>query len=178
MTFSADRDNIKPMFFSIAFVVMVVMSLISTSTTQGFNTRQNTVSNGCKYLVACFCPFWVILFVVFSCSLSFLALSVPFLKSFIFLCFAVTTHSFAMNLFASFRFSVFLTPLSITYFTLVVVAITISRGFVKLKDWFILLASTAGFCYGCLRHGFLLTRKSCLGPVTAHTVVGSCYYSQ
>jgi len=48
--------------------------------------------------------------------------------------------------------------------------------FEKFSKWFCLLASVAGFCFNWFRHGFLLIRKSCLGPIASYTLaVGSLY---
>jgi len=57
------------------------------------------------------------------------------------------------------------------------IAVTRTRPFVKFTKRFNLLAFSTLFCYGWFRHSFFLIKKSCLGPVTAHTVLGSFHYN-
>ena len=48
----------------------------------------------------------------------------------------------------------------------------------KLRQWLDNLAFVASLCYDRFRHGFLLVRKLCLGPIKGHEpLVGSSHYS-
>lgn len=73
---------------------------------------------------------------------------------------------------------VFPTVRSVTEFTVVMVSVCFTSVFVKVRNWFNLLASTASFCYDWFRHArLLLISDYCLELVAAHTVSSSFYYT-
>ena len=186
MTSRTNRNDIQQMFWAISFVMMVLFRLrTAVFTLQGIRTRQFAEFDGISNNILCFLQFRMNKKINFSCFLTSFALIIMFLYNFTF-CTQSITFLFFLAFFAlevtflcRFEFlRILSSPLTFfhTKFALVMMSIFPYLIFMKFRDRFNLFASATSFSYDSLRHGFLLIRKSCLGPVAGQApAVGSLY---
>lgn len=182
MTFNTNRNNIKPMFFGVAFVVVVLFCLFrAIMAFQGIGARQlaipysiiDSVSSLIAIGIFClatlcskfaykFTSFALIITSVFSLSV-FAMVVFPdgsFVNNLPFLALAI-------------RFLI----LFFAYFALVAMFIFFAFIFVKFRNGFNFFAIATSFCYDLLRHSFFLTKKLCSGPVLGYIPIsGSFHY--
>lgn len=177
MTFYTNRNYIKLMLGRIAVPMVIFLCFFGAiMALQGIRMGQFTASDRNHNRLGCFYSFGAILLVTFLNKFTIFALSISFLGDFIFSCFTILTISFIVCQFAFFCLLIFIAISQMTYFASFLVAIVVSGHFVKFIDRFGLFASSAGFGYDLVRHCFSPNQKSlCLGPVAAHTAVGSLY---
>ncbi len=162
MAFCTNRNNVKPMFLGITFVVMAVLCLCATRAFRLAGTGHFTDPDGFTQSTmgrSLFGVFGVVtehipimgnfafsaLVVAFISSLSFCALLVSLMASFIFLCLLISPTIEFVAVFA---------PAGI--------AILRGTSFVKLRNGFNLFASSAGFCYDWFSHLVLSLKKNYL----------------
>ncbi len=162
MTRNTDSNNIKPMFFGIAFIVMVMFCLIATQACQSFGTRQFLKPNSFiqsltggnslgvpKFIteripkVSNFAFFGLL--IAFLAGFTLITLSVSLMGSFVFLCLAILLLTEAVAIFA---------PVPITIIRAII--------FVKFRDGFNLIASRACFCSTWFSHLVLPFSKNYL----------------
>lgn len=194
MTFNTFRNNIKPVFFSIAFMVMVLASLRSTLAFQSFYRRQFSRFNCHSDSRASFAfqgKFQSLLCGLFSLELSSLfalvislSISSTFLTAFVIVPVCLNLGNLIVFLNASFAL---ISGIQLAAIKSLVRSVAINatrlmfvfRFTASMKAGYILnfLAHNAFLCYCTLRHGFFLVKKLCLEPTAAHTVAGSLYYS-
>lgn len=186
MTEKTHRDYIKPMLLGIAFMVVVLFCLLGTiraleSIGAGQFAGLDSIFNGSF----CFKPFGMFLRISFKGfglnGFTILCPAVFFvvfgLSHFTLFCFGALLLGSPTCLLAFFSFCVFGILFQITYFALISVAIAVSFCFVKFRNRFSLLARSAGFRYGCLRHNLLLTRRLCLEPNALPVRVSGLFYN-
>ncbi len=190
MTFNTDRYNVKPMPWGIAMPMVIILSLCgAVMALQAIGSGQFASSNGLPnsfagtnfvrmtLYVASLCCFAFFCFGVFAglnsssystklalritpfCNLAFFALFIAFQYNFAFVCLVIVFLGFGE-----------------AYFAIVAKPILSTTVFVKFRDRLSFFAMGTSFCYDLLRHGFFLSKKSCLEPVAALTAVGSFYY--
>ena len=161
MTQNTNSNNIKPMLACIAFVVMVLLCLLTTRTFKSIGSWQFASRNG------------VINGVHGLNSVRELSPS-PSLASPVFgfacLCLAVSDLA---------TFAVFGSIVS----SCAVLALrlkSVFRGssFIKLRNELNFLADTALFCFNGFRHVLFLVKKLCLEPLQAQYLCGSLYCNQ
>lgn len=155
MTIETKRNNIEPMFTSIAFVVVVLLRLLRTIVAlEGIGLRQPASSEPVAHGRTGLNTIWISRF------------SVPDgfqVGSFSLFCETISNPGSLMAVFA-------LIYKSILHFGM----------FIKFQSWFNILASTASFRFNWFRHGrLLLISDYCLEPVASYTLaVGSLYCSR
>ena len=181
MTFYTRRNNIQPMLFSIALVVVILFCLVGTvMTLHSIKLRQLPIPNGVIYSNSCLVLFWITRIILFSFSFPPFALGVSFFISFFcnftFLCFLITSRIFPVYSLAPFCSSIFFFVFGATGLATVLMTVLCASVFVKLRERFELLASATSFLYDFSSHSRLLNRRFWLGPIAAHTAVGSSYY--
>lgn len=176
MTFSTSRHNIKPVFFGISFPVVVLLCLLGAIIAlEGIGSGQFAISDSVAYSLVRLNQLRMNNFISFrtisGSDFIFLCLLI-FLKCFEISCFTFLTLSITfLECFISFALIVFF----LAGFTIMLKSF--SFMFVKLRNWFDLLAFITIFCLNCLRHNRLLYRRLMLEPVAVHTIaVGSFYY--
>lgn len=177
MTINTNRNNIKPMFRFITFVVMIMLSGLRTENAEQKSWRNQFACINCmiysfsrfvffRMFFACkllieFAFFTLIIFICpsFFCKFTFFRLRIPFMRQFSRFCFAIFSLFNRLTGFA-------------------IILITCCSVFVKFRNRFEVLAFRTTFCLNCLRHDlFLLKKGYCLEPVTGYApVVGSLYF--
>ena len=155
MAFYTDRNDVKPMLFGIAIVVMVLLCrMVSIMAFQNISPRQCSNFDSAIYSV-----------------MSFKLIRMAGIKTP--LCGPVICFT---------HFGLSINPLfAVTaYFTIVAKPIFSVLVFVEFRKWFELFARRTSFRYSCLRHGFSPIQKSlCLEPFALPIrVCGSFYYDQ
>lgn len=180
MTKNTHRNNVKPMFGRITFIMMVLLSRFTTKTysrryMRQFSSRNSMINSiSSFYLGIIFTISRIISSSFFALSklftsainnsltlfCSFVSFMRNFTKSFCFLCFRIYTYSFFH-----------------TYFALIQIVVFHIDIFIKFIKPFCLFAFCASFRYDFSSHFCLLIRRLWLEPVAAHTAVGSFYYS-
>lgn len=168
MTFSANRNNVKPTFWLITWM-MILLCLIATEITlQSVNSSHLASLNSVIYSIFGFSSIWVARFKTSSsCSIfnfAILSLLIVLLVAFL-VCFAF----FALRIIFLIDFSTNNTFRMITIFAIFM--------FVKFRKWFDLLAFRTSFCLNWFSHSLFLYKRLRLEPVAAHTVVGSAYFN-
>ena len=203
MARDTNRNNIKPVLFIVAEIVVVLLCLFATRTSQGFNGLHFIGDNSMIDSIFCFVLFRMsdvisfyngFEFVCFSkscyLSLALFRLGITFLSS---------SHgqpiAFGLLVFTFYGPAVFAVPIfspncrlqhsafvsslvfSAANFTLRIVTVFSCAGFVKARKMFGFLASGTSFCYNRLRHGFCSfnSEKLCLEPLQAQYLCGSLY---
>jgi hypothetical protein len=164
MTLAANRKDIKLVFYGIAVWVVVNFGGIATGTLQRVWPRQFATTNSKIYYFMRVKFLRVFVTVLALISLIIIAL-VPF------------TAGPAVRLFAFFSLAIILNHPSFANLTvnrISICAVSVFMKFRKLLDFF---AFRTSLCYDWIRHLLLLVRSKCLGPVAAHTAVGSFYYT-
>ena len=178
MTRNTNSNNIKPMFLGIAFVMMVLLCLITTGAFENCDTWNFACFNSIVYGTICFHAFWITLILskIFSLAFSFtlFALHIALASYFAFFSFVITLINGSVNFFAFFAlliaFHAILAMITITIF--------LSAIFMKFRNWFDLFASRTSFCYDCVIHRLFLNKRLCLGHLQANPVFGSFYYKR
>ncbi len=166
MTFCASRNNIKPLFRRIAFMMVILLCLFGTITAlQGIGPRQFACFNSSINSVLGFYRFGMTITVFAGSFLvgnfAFFTLRVLFSNN--------------LTFFASLVFSGFY---EVANFAIRAITNWATVSFMKFWKQFGLFTSATSFCYSLLRHNQFLTNWLCLGPAAAHTVVGSLCYNR
>ena len=179
MTLYANRNNIKPMFFGIAFMMMILFCLRrAILTLQCVNFGHFTSSCSSTHSTFSFFSIWISQVIAFMGSdlnsLTFFALFVSFLIGFEICTFFLIAF---LGSFAIFCLLIFFAIFQPTNFALIKMAIFTASIYMKVSKRIRIFAFGSSFCYDWLRHGFLLTRKLCLEPIAGYMpAVGSFYY--
>ncbi len=162
MTRNADRNNIKPVLFSIAFVMVVLFCLFGTiMAKQSIRAGQFAEFKGIFYSIVCFLFLGVLEIISLSCVFAFICLGMTFFSSPTFIAICIT-------LFCSLAFFASLILLYIEFYTglaLRLKTIFISTLFVKFRKRFGLLALPAPSGYDCIRHNCFSSKQFCLEPI-------------
>ena len=190
MTRVAQSDNIKPIFWGIA-VVMVVLCLCATGAFESLSRRNSTIPNLPAYGI-----FGLSLFAVFNAiiSLGFLAFFglVEFTRSLFAtnkkrFCFHIATYCgftfFACTIFsrtftlaypALFACAVFSHRFTVAYLTVSRIPVFCAPVLVKFRQWLNFLAMTAGLCYDGLKHGRFSLNGCVFKPLQDRTCTAFC----
>ena len=173
MTLITYRNNIKPMLFGIAIVVVVMLCLFATRTSFGSNLGQSTSLDSNCYSLTSHFLFWMLRYILLFCEFAFFALPVFLGRQFPFCtCVPLGPDKFALCALAVFskgfkdtcvsfsRFWIF----PATYFTRRAQRVRFVIILAKLRSRLNFLALRALFCYDLLRHGFSLIKKLCFEP--------------
>jgi len=203
VAFPTNRNNVKPMLRGITLMMMILFCLFATGAFQGVGSRQFTnfdgfansrtgfnlfgaffslpVSDGCFSLCAleitvfCSVAFFTLL-ITFLLNFKLFAFGVSFCCGLALFCSIVTKISFAMRYFAFFCLAIFFYAFQVAYFAFIPMSILTVLILVKLRKWLCLLANSAGFRYGLLRHNQLLGSWLCSEPIAEPiSVLGSLY---
>ncbi len=177
MATSTNRNNVKPMFTGIAFMMMVFYRLLTTKTLKDVRWRKSpryhSVTNSCSG----FTIFWILFMAVFLGSSAFTALSIMFPCSFAFIAFFILFSSnlpfFALVISFVVSFHIY----TCAFLALCLKSIRTAPVFTKFRNRFNFLASATSFCYSCLRHGFFSVKKLCLEPVVGYTPIVGSFHS-
>ncbi len=168
MTFNAHGNHIEPVFWLVAFIVMVFLCLLATLTKKAVRARHFATRNSVINTTTC-CKFLFISLV--SCSLPLFAFgSAPAFMVAYTVCFGLPI---GFCIFPHIFFVVW--PCFSARFTTVVKTVGITAIFVKLRNVFYFFAVAASFCYNWFRHGFFLFKKLCLRAVQTQYLFGSLY---
>ena len=146
-------------FISVGMVVFVC--LFTARTLQRIRSGQSTILNCLIYYTISFSSLWITYMIQFSTT--------PFVY-FSFFTFVIFRRYSIGNRFTTFSLPIFAHAFIIANFANIVITIFSSVVFVKVRQWFDLLAFRAFSGYDWLRHGFLLIRKLCLEPVAGYTL--------
>lgn len=172
MTKKAYRNYIKPVFRSIALVVMIFFCLFTTSAFQSFGRWQLTSSNSVSNSSTSFYSERISATAGFIC----LALLVSLYCQFSFFGFLILSYCSAIYFFSFFSQAIILNLLAKAGFALILIAIFSRFIFPKFQNRFDLLALGTFFGYDLFRHDFLLVRRLCLEPfVRPVRILGSLY---
>lgn len=195
MTLHTNRNYVKPVFGGVPLVMMVLLGWFATGALQGIGTGQLTCCNGIIDGLNRFGSTWVsgpILpygFTIggFFCLTLLIGLALgslePFamvnpVSFFAFLAGTIFMFGFTTNCFAFMGFGILLAFFQMALFAMIFITIVVSFRFVKFRKRFRFFASSAGFCYGLLRHNQFLTNWLCLELVARPILVpSSLYYS-
>ncbi len=183
MTLYAYRNNIEPMLFFVALPVMILMRLFRAIMAQ-FSIRawQFFGSNSVVHGVPGFNYIWVLCFITLLCFFSFFCFSIfisCFVKNnFTFGCFSVFLTSSAMNNFAFRCFLKIVLNSFTTSFAICLKSIIYASIFIKISNWFDLLAMRTSFCFNWFSHYVLSLSKNVLvrADRTPIALFGSSYY--
>jgi len=180
MTMDTNRNNIKPVFRRIAFMVMVVYRLVATRTLQRIRSRQCTSTNcatnsTCSFFINII---WVLIMKTFLHSpksrSTFIALSITFVRS---LTLFTPPIIFVIGFLVDFSFFT-LSIILFAGFAYSCVSIFVACMLIKFSKRFDLLASATSFRYDLLSHFRLLIRRLWLEPYAPPVgVSGSLYYN-
>lgn len=168
MTRNTYRYNVKMMLRSVTGM-MVLLCLCRTRTFQSIRAGQfaggDSIINGLAGLES----LWIfntksfLDFSRFSCfSIIFSITMICYLS---FFCLVIFLFNSVDYLLASFCFLIFIPIVQMAGFAIILITTFSTRTFVKIRQWFCLLADSAGFCYGDFNHLLLLVRSKCSGPV-------------
>lgn len=177
MTNTAYSNNIKPMLFGIAFMVMVFFGLFTAGTFQGVRAWQYASSNSIIDSGSGLQPQWVfspnLSISAFLFSFPFFGLSVSLVRYFPF--FASTAPPLCY--FALFSLLISAALYKSALFALTTTSIFGLGAFIKIGSVFNFLASRTLFCYfSLLKHGFFLLKKLCIELVIRPFLVASSFY--
>lgn len=173
MTRNTNRNNVKPMLFCIAFVVMVLLRLVvATVAFFGIGSWESFVPNLIINCIFCLATFW---------ETSLVPVSTVFCANSSFSCFGVKLP--AILTFVSFFVSLKISKPSFTFvvgflacFTHRLESIRTGTVFVKFKNRLNLLACGTSFGYDLLRHSFFLIKKLCLEPVSGYSPASGLFH--
>jgi len=206
MTTNTNRNNVKPMFWCITFMVMIVRRLVATRTLQRIGSRQSTntncaINSTCSFFID---VIWVSIMKAFCRSpksrFSFFALAITLYCGFTFFAFPISFSIISLIDFAFLSLSMFLFfglvfyalfvafYCSFTLFTLSIIFFTsFARAampvfmifvFAKFRNGFDFFAFGTSFRYDLFSHFRLLTRRFWLEPYARPVrVSGSLYYN-
>lgn len=187
----ASRHDIHPMFFGITEMMMPILRLfIAIKALFSFCFRQisscychcNSISGLYSFRMKQTVFFMSYLLCEFSrITFSIQGSNFSVLFSF-FVCLLVLFEFIGRLIFNSPFFVLFSLSLTLLIYycaNLTFILFSQSRVFaiVKFSEGFNFFAFVTSSCFNWFRHGFFLTKKLCLEPITAHTVVGSLYYT-
>ena len=197
ITFVAQRHNIQPVFFSIPFIVMVLICLpMAQETFLCANSWKCAFSNSAVYSTFCVAFFWKFLRIFcrsfFPGLLSCFCVCVSFVTKFVFFATAIMvviflsfnsisplSGSLANQFFCAFRTPVFFGDLLSAFFALTLIAVLSRPVAIKIRSWLRDLAMTASLVYDDFSHDRFSNKRFWLEPVSVHnTVTGSLYYQR
>lgn len=170
MTFYTNRNDVKPMFGVITQMMMIFMrSCRAIIALKQSRFNQFTSPDFMIYFTIGFYAFWI------THTIDFIA---SFLRILAFFTCIIFATYFIANIFTMFSSTVFLESFVFTYFANIPVAVFTVFVFVKFRELLNLFARSTFSSYSLFKHLLLLIRSKCLGPVAAHTAVGSLYYTK
>ncbi len=173
MTTSTKRNNVKPMFTGISFVMVVFLCLFAAWTIQTVRLREfsglYTIHDGVSGLH----PVWISCFVSFTDSFCFRRFSkillTAIMSNFVFVASLVSssggTAFFALVITITYNFA--------AIYTMILESVLCCAILIKFRNGLGLLALRASFCYDCLRHGFFSVKKLCSEPLQTQYLCGS-----
>lgn len=161
VTFKTKWNNIKPMLWSITFVMMIMSCCFATFTFQSSDFRQTSFNNSVSNCRNCFSLF--ALTVSSFCCFTLFGFPVMFLVTF-------------LSKLTFFRLAVFFA----TQFTVIIVTVFTNTTFVKLRQRFNFLAFGTLFRYDLVSHNRFLNKRFWLEPLFASYTLasGSLYINQ
>ena len=163
MTFTTDRNNIKPVDFVISKIMVIMLCLfiaIRTFVCCGFS--QKACTNSIIDFVFGFYLFGIVFIITFMCLLAFCTLAVTFI--------CLDTY-----LFTFFALGILLLVTFMAVFASRLQAVTAFR---KLGQWKNSFAFITSFGYNWFRHGLIPYIKSCLEPPESYILSrGLSYYN-
>ena len=166
MAYLTYRQNIKPMLFSVAFMMVIFLCLFRAIITFKRRCFLNlAITNSMFYSLSCLVLFGV------SSGISGYSFS---MSSFVFFSLAILLScSFAL-----FCLMIFTDSFQIAYFAISSISTFIFIVFVKLRKLFNLIALRATFCYDCFIHNVLSLQKNVLVRADRALIAlyGSFYY--
>ncbi len=165
MTFSTSRQNIQPMRWFVALVMMILFGLYGA--VMAFKTRcflNLAITNSMFYSLSCF--------VLFGMSNGIAQYSFE-VSNFVFLSLAI----YLSCSFTLFCLVIFIDPFQAAYFAIRTMSIFSFIVFVKLRKLFDLLAFRTKFCLNYLSHGLFLYKRLRLEPLAEPISVGGSLYS-
>jgi len=183
MTRHTNRNNIKPMLFGIAGVVILFSWLLAVMTRQSIRTNQSVIPNSVPYSVTCLSFFGILKPIAFFQSgfnnFTFFGLSPAFVIIFYFLKMteSVSLCLFAMCFFTFFSLSMFLEILVLAILAEILIAVFHSKVFIKLRKWLNLFACGTLFCYDCFIHSLFPCKRLRSEPVSGYIPVSGLFYS-
>lgn len=155
MTFYANRNNIKPKYWFITFVVMIFLCLFATSTLKNTGTGYFAKFNSIVYGNISIYFVGIILSELFERFLAFSACVVSF----------ISTATHFSTFFCLLKFS---PKNGITSVTLILISIFTYLLFVKFRKWFDFLAMRTLFCLNCFSHSLFPYKR-----LRSESVVGT-----
>lgn len=171
MTLTTNRNNIKPMFWFIAGMMILLCLFWAVPTLQRVRSRQFTSYDCITNCIFSFNSFGMSNIKTPSSGFAFFALSITFLiillREYKFFALLILPPCNLKFFCLRIYFPTRSTPTTISVFCTAIP--------VKCRKRLDLLAMTTSFNYDYFRHYFLLYRKFCLESVAAHTAVGSLY---
>lgn len=172
MTRTANRNHIKPMFWFIAEVMVVVSGLLATATFVCAGFRQVGFMNSTIYGVLCFFLKFMILSIFLCCSFAFFAMKISILRIYKIICLKIIRQCFL----PLFCFSITQYSLLLTAITPRMMPVYIPWTSLKIRQWLRRFAFRALLCYNHLRHGlFSLSERLCLEPDATKFAFGSLH---
>ena len=185
MTRNTNRNYIKPIFFSIAFVMMIFFcSIFAIMAFQSASLWDSVHFNSLVHNASCFAFNQIISTVSFVCLFTFYALVIFSYDFLSFIAFQITYTFCASLVFAVifqmifssfFALSKNFTTSIMANFAMILTTIFRCSAFAKISKRLNLFASRAFFRYDFGSHFRLLIRRFWLKPVAAYTVVGLFY---
>ncbi len=186
MTSNTNRNNIKPMLFSIAFMMMILFGLFVTKTLQSVGPRQFACHNSKVYSRTGRTFIYIFFSTAFLCCFAFFGPAIPsgnglsYCPSFC--SFGILASSFTRYLPTFFCLPILLNMGNGTAFTAICTVAFSGCVFIKFHKWLDVLACETSSRYNLLRHLLLRNRSTCLGPVTgtyqwsAHSILANQFY--
>lgn len=177
MTFHTNRNYVKPMFWFVTPMVILLGFFGAIMTLQDVKVGEFAISNSIIYSNPGFCMIRMASKKTFYSCLK---------SNFAFRCFLIFLICFTMNSFAFFALSITFVGgfaffrLLISFFARFAIAlkpISLCSVFVKLRKRFNLVAFRASFRYDLFSHNQLPYSWLRLEPIAAHTVVGLFYFT-
>lgn len=165
MTTFTDRNNVKPVFLCVSFVVMILLCLMTTRALQSVGWGQFTPTDCISDCLSGFNALWESTFVSFSssstysyalfapniaffCNLASLAFFVTFSSSFAFFATIISP----LNGLARLCLEVLFSACTVAYFASVSISIFRITVYVKFRKRFDLLTSATSFCHDLHSH--------------------------
>lgn len=178
MTGNTYRNNIQPMFWFITGMMILLCLFFTIMTLQSIRSRQFACYDSVIDSISSFYRFGMTITIFvgrfLTSNLTFFALSGSLLSSFTFSCLPVSFMDsltlFALLILSSFYEGALFAIRTKTNWTI--------KSFVKLRQWFDLLAGATSFCYDLLRHFrfSLNNERICLEPnILPIRMLGSFY---
>ncbi len=177
----ANRNNIKPVFEIITFMVMILHCLLTTRAGQGIRSNQFIAADSTCNGIFCF-TFFRVLVAVFLMILSAFFCFEVFARSlllykFSFFGLSELFSGFLLAEFSFLGFPVLLIDLCMAIFAIASITILSATVFVKLCQWFNFLARRALLQYDGFRHCcLLLINGRVFEPSESQPLCGFLYY--